>query len=242
MKAGVRHLLLPLVLVVAGPLSLYAQPDSGPHSAPGDSPELVVLVHGLGRTSLSMVPMELWLERAGFQVLNFNYNSYASSIAEIALLLGDRLDEEMRDRPAPRVHFVGHSLGNIVIRWLLAHDRPGRPLGRFVMLAPPNQGSSVADRVAPFLDWLLDPLDELRTDTSTVTELPEDPGIEHLIVAGRWDGKVSIRETCLPDAKAVLVVPSGHTLIPMREDVARITELFLLDGTILPGVPVAVCP
>lgn len=204
--------------------------------------ELVVLVHGMGRTSLSMFPMELWLERAGFRVLNFGYSSFGPSIEEIAEELDAALAAESGERVPRQIHFVGHSLGNIVVRYLLA-DAPGaRQYGRFVMLAAPNHGAAAADRYAPLLEWLLEPLDELTTDGSTVTRLPLVPEAEHLVVAGRWDGKVALLETCMPAAVAHIVVPSGHTLILMREDVAIITEQFLRDGTVHPDAERVRCP
>ncbi len=230
-----------LLLVLAACAPAIAQHERG--AAPAEvEGELVVLVHGMGRTSLSMFPMELWLERAGFRVLNFGYSSYGPSIAEIAAELESALNDEMRQHPTRRIHFVGHSLGNIIVRYLLAEAPAWPPFGRFVMLAPPNQGAAAADRFAPYLEWLLEPLDEISTRSSTVTRLPPDPGVEHLIIAGRWDGKVELSETCLPEAEAHLLVPSGHTLILMREDVAVITEQYLRDGTLHPNVHPVSCP
>jgi pimeloyl-ACP methyl ester carboxylesterase len=233
------HLILFLICllapVCARPAAVYSQAPAGSVPAPvpetSNSATLVVLVHGMGRTSLSMLPLELALERSGYRVLNFHYSSYGPSIAQIGTALAHSIDAELRDDPAANVHFVGHSLGNIVLRWLLVHQPPPARLGRFVMLAPPNRGSRVADRLAPYLGWLLAPISELETVSSTAVELPAPPGVEFAIIAGEWDDKVRVVETCLPGASAHAVIPSGHTFILMRSDVIRMIRRFLGEGT-----------
>lgn len=196
----------------------------------------------MGRTSLSMLPLRLALERSGYRVLNFHYSSYGPSIARIGTALARSIDAELSEHPAPRVHFVGHSLGNIVLRWVLTHRPPPAELGRFVMLAPPNRGARVADQLTPYVGWLLAPISELRTGASTVAELPPPTGIEFAIIAGQWDETVSIAETCLPGAKAYAVVPSGHTFILMRRDVFRMVRHFLSEGVLPESVAAAVSP
>jgi pimeloyl-ACP methyl ester carboxylesterase len=193
-------------------------------------PELVVLVHGLGRTPLSMLPLAWALEREGYRVLNWGYSSTCCSIAEIGEQLRTDLQAYTASEAPSRVHFVGHSLGNVIVRWLLAHERPER-MGRVVMLAPPNQGSHEADRFAPWLGWLLEPLPELRTDpTSTVRSLPAMPPVSVGVIAGEHDGKVSLAETHLEGEAAHVVVPAAHSFIMLRGNVQRLTLEFLRDG------------
>jgi triacylglycerol lipase len=207
-----------------------------PHRAPGQFPaaaqgdrELVVVVHGLGRTELSMLPLAFALEREGFEVLNWGYSSVCCSVAE----LGRELRHELDRHPlasSGRVHFVGHSMGNIVVRWLLANDPPARP-GHVVMLAPPNQGSSAADRFAPMLGWLLTPLSELTTDSrSTARNLPVPTGIPIGVIAGRYDQRVTLEESRLTGSSAFAVVPATHTFLMLRADVRRLTIDFLRTG------------
>lgn len=233
-------LFLPLLLAAlacAQPSVLSAQNPNPAlrrvaQSSQTDSAALVVLVHGMGRTSLSMFPLQFYLERAGYRVLNFHYSSYGPSIADIAGALTGRVNAELMRHPAPRVHFVGHSLGNIVVRALLARYTISAPLGRTVMLAPPNRGSRAADRLTPYTRWLLAPISELRTTNSTVARLPlPPPGLEFAIIAGERDGKVSIAEACLSGANAFAVVPSGHTFIMMRPKVLRMLRQFLETGS-----------
>lgn len=219
------------ILAVGILASCAVTPVSSPAAIhPAQPPELVVLAHGMGRTVLSMLPLEVALERSGYRVLNYGYSSYGPSIAQISEDLAGALAAELSERPAPRVHFVGHSLGNIIVRHLLDVSPPSAELGRFVMLAPPNQGSAMADTFAPYLGWLLPPISELRTRESTVVHLPPPDGVRFAIVAGRRDGKVSLREACLPGADAYAVVPSGHTFIAVHPAVIRLVRDYLGDG------------
>lgn len=193
--------------------------------------ELVVVVHGMGRTARSMRPLAEALEAEGFAVLNFGYSSTCCGIAE----LGTRLRAAVDSAAGPdvrAVHFVGHSLGGILIRWVLTRDEPPARVGRVVLLAPPNQGSRAADRFAPVIEWLLEPIDELRTDsTSTVRRLPAVRGVPIGVIAGGRDGKVRVADTHLPEEADHVVVDGAHTFLMRRDDVHRLTMTFLRQGS-----------
>jgi triacylglycerol lipase len=193
--------------------------------------DLVVLVHGMGRSALSMAPMELALRRAGYRVLNVGYSSTGPGVAEIGAAVSAAVARAgARERPG-RVHFVGHSLGTVVIRWVLAHERPAT-VGRVVLLAPPNRGARVADRLTPYLGWYFRPMRELRTTGSTAVGLPAPCDVEVAVIAGAGDRKVRVDETRLPCLAAHEVVPGGHTFLMMRRDVIRRTRCFLGTGAL----------
>jgi pimeloyl-ACP methyl ester carboxylesterase len=228
---------------VASPRPAAPPPTAAGQPAPQcEARQLVVLVHGMGRTPLSMLPMAVALRRQGYEVLNFGYSSYGPSVAEIAAKLGAEVRAARGDDRPRRVHFVGHSLGNIVVRWMLEYERPAG-LGRVVMLAPPNQGSRLADRLEGPLGWLLEPLTELTTDSlSTARSLPPPEGVEFAILAGDRDGKVSVAETFLPGAREHRVVPSRHTFIMLRPSVVEMTGRFLRTGSLEGPDPAAPAP
>lgn len=233
-----KRLALLLLLLAAAPTSAAEPPVPGHVSRAADadaaSRDLVVLVHGMGRTPLSMAPLAHHLERAGYRVRNVGYNSYGPDVAAIGRHVARETREAMAEAPTGRVHFVTHSLGGIVVRWVLAHERPER-VGRVVMLAPPNQGAAIADRMTPFFGWLLRPMRELRTGPeSTVRRLPPSPGVPVLVIAGDDDGKVSPAEAHLDGAEAELVVDSGHTFIMMLPSVMRTVAAYLA-GEVPPG-------
>lgn len=194
-----------------------------------DTRELVVLAHGMVRTPASM----WWLARAlraeGYRVLNWGYSSYTRAVPELGARLAS--DAAASLGAAPTVHFVGHSLGAVLIRWVLAHERPPR-VGRVVLLAPPNRGAAKADAVAPYLGWLLPPLADLRSAPDAATMKLRAPAeVEVGIIAGAADRTVAVAETRLDGARGHVLVPSGHTFIMLRRDVHRLVQAFLRSGS-----------
>ncbi|CAN5642055.1 hypothetical protein BH23GEM6_BH23GEM6_19170 [soil metagenome] len=232
LTGSLRLVYLTIILLVlsasCAPASVHL-PAAAPEPA-AKPRELVVLVHGMGRSSLSMVPLSWTLRRAGYDVLNWGYSSTCCGISE----LGSQLQHDLHEYAGPgaaRVHFVGHSLGNIIIRWVLANEDSSNFAGRVVMLAPPNQGSRVADRYTTSLGWLLKPLPELRSDamrSSTSFMLPY--AVDVGIIAGRYDGKVAVEETRLEGMDAHVVVSAAHPFLMLRSDVHQLVLDFIRDG------------
>lgn len=229
MTLASRRRLLAGAILAAGLATPAGAQDPLPEVT-SSAPELVVLVHGLGRSRVSMMPLQWALERAGYDVLNWGYSSVSARIPELGEELGDDVARAAAAHPGRPVHFVGHSMGNILIRWLLVNERPGE-VGRVVMLAPPNQGSRAADRYAPWFGWMLRPLPELTTgDGSTARTIPAPPDVRIGIIAGARDGKVSVEETRLAGADEHVVVEGGHTFLMARPTVQRLVLRFLDTG------------
>lgn len=212
----------------------------------------VFLIHGMGRTPLSMAILKGRLEKAGHQVTLFGYLVTTESLTAI----GERFittvreslaqDRETPDAPAGGWAVVGHSLGNIVARW--ASDRLPGGFERFVMLAPPNQPPAIARALER--NWLFRLLTRdagaKLADPSFYDELPI-PEVPMLIVAGTWgprrrwlpmgerpnDCLVAVEETRLGDTP-VVEVHAAHTFLMNRRDVFEIIDRFLAEPEVNP--------
>ena len=83
--------------------------------------ETIVLVHGQGRTRLSMVVLGKRFRSVGYQTLNFPYNQAIDSLDEIS----DQLIEFIRKKgKTSNYHLIGHSLGNVIIRDAFRRNTP----------------------------------------------------------------------------------------------------------------------
>jgi pimeloyl-ACP methyl ester carboxylesterase len=202
-----------------------------PSPAPGAA-EDVVLLHGLGRTWRSMRPVERALKRAGFVTHNIGYPSLRHRLPELAAMVEERISRARAGASGP-VHFVGHSLGSILIRYLLAH-RPELRGGRVVLLTPPNQGAKAADFFQPYVSWLLRPLPDLSVGGGVAAGLALPQGVEVGLIAGGTDRTVKMHETRLDGAADSVVVPCGHSFIMMRRDAQDLTVRFLKTGRFNP--------
>jgi len=151
----------------------------------------VILLHGLGRTPISMTKLAFALEQQGYRVYNPIYNSLSDSYQEI---LGS-LDAKITDwvNPQHPVHFVGHSFGGILIRGLLA-KHPEWNQGRCVMLGSPNKGTKTASFMLSHW-WYKHFIPKVTADLAPGSELlmslPE-PEIETGIIAGNVDFNIAI--------------------------------------------------
>ena len=205
-------------------------------------PDCVALLHGLWRTENSMNPLEEALRAAGYRVHNVEYDSTDHAIetlAEQAVSAGVNACED-----APRLHFVTHSLGGILVRQYLEYHDIDR-LGRVVMLGPPNQGSEVVDRYGqwPGFRWFSGPAGlQLGTGEASV---PRALGPAHFdlgIIAGNRslnpilsqtlpgpdDGKVSVDSTRVQGMDDHLELPVNHVFM-MRDDEVIGQVLYYLE-------------
>lgn len=204
----------------------------------------VILLHGLGRTKLSFGVAQLRLSRAGYRVVNIGYPSRQQPIESLADLVQQRMDTDCSDRGA--MHFVTHSLGGIIARYLIHRRKPER-MGRVVMLSPPNQGNEIAEllRDNPLFKLVTGPAgQQLGLDNASVPAHLPPPDFELGVIAGNRslnplfsalirgdnDGTVSVARTRIDGMKDFLVVPHSHTFIMNSTSVLDQVVHFLERG------------
>jgi pimeloyl-ACP methyl ester carboxylesterase len=206
----------------------------------------VILLHGIARTARGMATMARALSRKGYDVINIGYASRQKPIEELI----DDIREELglyETEEADKLHFVGHSMGGLVIRAYLNKYRPSN-LGRVVMLGTPNQGSEVADLFASnflYKAFYGPAGQQLITNQSGFSEMLGSPDYELGVIAGdRWidpiaalfiikgasDGRVPVARTQLEGMKDHVVLHVAHTFLPYSKDVIRQTAHFLEHG------------
>ncbi len=214
--------------------------------------ECVILLHGLGRLRQSMRRLEHHLQSLGYATINLAYPSTTKSVEMIAESHLARAVQDCEARGAGKIHFVGHSLGGIIVRQYLQQHAVSAG-SRLVMLSPPNQGSALVDllrRISPY-EWITGPAgQEIGTEPGGLIHRLKPVEIEVGVIAGNRsmnllfsifmdgpdDGMVSVESTMLPEMRDFITVPSTHTFIVRNPLVIRQVAYFLKHGKFDHGV------
>lgn len=208
--------------------------------------EAIILLHGLARTSRSMNKAARLLAAYGYKIVNVDYPSRSADIGSLAQTYISKALKQCDTEDIRKIHFLSHSMGGILLRDYLANQSIDK-LGRVVMLAPPNQGSEVVDKLGGWrLFYALNgPAGlQLGTDKNSV---PNRLGPVHFqlgIIAGNKtvnpllsrlipdvnDGKVSVSRTRVDGMKDFIVMPYSHSFIMQRQAVIEQALHFIQQG------------
>lgn len=218
----------------------------------------VVLVHGWARSSLSMWRLESYLKSAGYEVISLDYSSLNKNISEVQAQVREQLYACCNDAVA--THYVGYSLGGLLIRGFFADDKNvafAKARGRVVMIGTPNNGTQVVDRFAeqPWFKWLGETSLSLGTDANSFPMALPVPDFRAGIIAGTNsysdlsdeiigeanDGTVPVQSTKLPNMADFYAIYANHSALRYNSEVARQTIYFLRHGRFDHGIQLASC-
>ena len=201
-------------------------------------PEAVVLLHGMGRSWISMALLAVRLRRSGYETHLFGYSPRRESLDELSRRLQALIDNEVK---APAYSLIGHSLGNIIVRnGFRTGYRSG--LKRVVMLSPPNGPAALASsmRHSRVYKWMTGDSGQKLGDESFYQKLPI-PTVEFGVIAGDRghrvgfnepnDGVVRVENTKLEGMRDWVLVHHTHTFIMMSSDTFTLCLGFLRNGS-----------
>ncbi len=210
----------------------------------------VLLLHGLMRTSCSMLPVAGYLRKQGYVVENIGYPSTSAPIEDLVRKTVPPAVNRLRERRVQCIHAVTHSMGGVLLRSYM-HDEGIDTFGRAVMLCPPNQGSEVVDALSGFA-WfrkLYGPAG-LQLSTGPASFVNSLPGVDFPVgvitgnrpatplfsrcFRGENDGKVAVERSRVSGEQAHLVLPYGHSFIMFHRPVLEQVLHFLQQGCFAP--------
>jgi pimeloyl-ACP methyl ester carboxylesterase len=196
-----------------------------------------ILVHGLWVPGLVMAPLAGRLAKAGFRCHSFSYagrsrtfEAHCERLARFAREIG----------PA---HFVGHSLGGLVVLEALAAGR-SIEVGKVVLLGTPARGCLAGRRFARHAPgrWLLGESESLwreerdarwtRDEALGVIAGTTPFGIGRMMsrLPGANDGVVRAEETAIEGMTERVLLPVSHSGMLVSARVAENVAGFLAHG------------
>ncbi|VEB38835.1 lipase LipB [Legionella cherrii] len=135
-----------------------------------------------------------------------------------------------------KVSFITHSLGGIITRQALStwSQEQLKQIGCLIMLAPPNQGSKLAQlssKIFPMFTSPIKPLAELSSEQTSYVHRVPVPNIKIGIIAGRYDAKVPPESARLQGQNDPIIVNSNHTFIMNNAKTRQLIMSFLRTGS-----------
>lgn len=184
----------------------------------------LLLVHGMGRTRLSLVRLAWFLRREGHATEQMGYVAAIEPFARIVARTRRRLEAiAATGRPYA---VIGHSLGGLILRAALDGVNPVPR--HLIMLATPNQVPRLALRLRRFWPYQLTcgESGRLLAEPEFMAQIPP-PVSPYTIIAGSAgprgrrspfgdapnDWIVAVEETRLRPDDQPVVLPVGHTFM-----------------------------
>ncbi|CAH0530259.1 alpha/beta fold hydrolase [Vibrio hippocampi] len=226
----------------------------------GTQQQHIIVVHGLARSAWSMKTMASIFKEQHYQVCVVDYptirqtlqHTLDSSANELTRCINDWYPDYPEEEQQGKIHFVGHSLGGLVIRdYLDKHTDfvDSELMGRVVLLGTPNHGSDVADFFSG--SWLISLVggtaESLTTDDASFPNSLPEPNYAFGVIAGTRtypalsgmfeatnDGLVSVSSAQLQGMTDFIEVNVKHDRLRRDPHVAGLILNYFRTGTFTP--------
>jgi triacylglycerol esterase/lipase EstA (alpha/beta hydrolase family) len=197
--------------------------------------ELVIIVHGLARNAASMVDMANGIKQQGYKTCVIDYPTIVEAIDNTLRVSAHQIhgcirhfNHQLAQSKNGKVHFIGHSLGGLVIRSYLADHQDfalSDEMGEVVFLGTPNHGSDVADFFSniKLLSLVGGTAAALTTGPNSLPNILPNPNYRFAVIAGvdsypllkhmfnnKNDGLVSVKSAQLPNMHDFIKVDIKH--------------------------------
>ncbi|HET8633290.1 MAG TPA: hypothetical protein VFL88_04030 [Gemmatimonadales bacterium] len=184
----------------------------------------LLLVHGMGRTRLSLLRLARFLRRQGHATEQVGYVAAVEPFERIVARTRRRLKAIAATSQPYAV--IGHSLGGLILRAALDGVTPAPQ--HLIMLATPNQAPRLAQRLHRFWPYRVfcGESGQLLAQPDFLVHVPRPTGPCTIIAGsagprGRWspfegainDWVVAVEETKFRPDDQPVVLPVGHTFM-----------------------------
>ena len=210
---------------------------------------VVIVLHGLTRARSSMQSLSKYLaEHTDAHVINVSYASGRDGIEGHTAALASVIEHLPE---AQSIDFVGHSMGNIIVRYYLGTRGHDPRFRRMVMLAPPNHGSQLAtwlkknllfktvtgsagQQMGATWEEIHDSLATPEFEFAIIAGAPgQRGGLSNPLIKGDNDLIVSVNETRLAGASDFWQGELWHGTMMYNRDVQQAVTRFLNDGYLI---------
>jgi len=206
--------------------------------------ECVVLLHGYLRSAKCMQPIAKILEDKGYKVQNLSYSSTDYSIQTISR---EHVAPKIEHTDCEKIHFIGHSMGGIVIRYYLSENKLPN-LGNVIFITVPNRGSELVSSIEnnrSFTWTLIGPaVRELSPTSPILLNMPEphyragiitasksvNPVTSLFLLEGPNDGTLTIESMKLKNMADLIDFNATHTTVLTHLEIGDKIASFLKYG------------
>lgn len=211
------------------------------------SEEIIFLVHGYNKSDSDMKFLKKSFEEMDYKINSDTLPLLFSSVEKCTEIFKEKVNYTINsDIKYKKIHFIGHSMGGIIIRKFLENNKIEN-LGRCILIATPNRGMKLADfaeKKVRLFGRIFKPIHDTVSYRMKINKPMNIPEPEIGVIAGNKnnlilglllsknsDGRVEVEETKFEGMKEFMVLNYGHKEIHHKSETVKLADNFLQNGT-----------